>query len=53
MGGNENGPEGDEDTDASRVARISKGNLKQKCLPLDLDGEERRGGRRKGTLAVC
>jgi len=35
MGGNENRHEEDEDTDASRGARISKGNPQQKCLPLD------------------
>lgn len=35
MGGNENGHEEGEDTDASRATGISKGNLKQKCLPVD------------------
>lgn len=34
MGGDENGREEGEDTDGSRRSRISKGNLKQKCLPL-------------------
>lgn len=52
MGGNENGYEKGEDTDASRATGISKGNLKQKCLRR-LDVEEGHGGGRKGRPAVC
>lgn len=44
-GGKEHGHEEGEDREASREDRISKGNLKQQCLPLTLAMEEGKGGK--------
>lgn len=41
-----------EDTDGGRGARISKGTLEQKCLPLDWMAKRGAGEGGRGTLAA-